>query len=163
MSCSTLQDRKPVFHIEGLEVRFGGKRVLHIDRLDIPHDRFVVILGNSGCGKTTLLETLALMRRTGENGRKSPKVLFYPEQDSEEHYDYVKLWKEKKNQRRTELRRKYFSFMFQRTNLFPQFFVDENVTLSMLVQGTPFEEALRHAHGRMRAIGIGSKILFSAP
>ncbi|HKO91002.1 MAG TPA: ABC transporter ATP-binding protein [Polyangiaceae bacterium] len=46
-------------HIRGLQKAFGQKRVLAGIDLDVPRGQFVVLLGASGTGKTTLLRILA--------------------------------------------------------------------------------------------------------
>jgi len=45
--------------IEGLDVSFGGVRVIDGLHLEIPRGAFFTLLGPSGCGKTTLLRTIA--------------------------------------------------------------------------------------------------------
>lgn len=45
--------------IEGLEKRFGGEPVLDAVTFDLEEGRVLSILGRSGCGKTTLLRTIA--------------------------------------------------------------------------------------------------------
>ena len=60
------KDIDTVLKIQNLKRSFGGKTVLDIKDLKIPRGKFVVILGNSGCGKTTFLETIGLMSHPTE-------------------------------------------------------------------------------------------------
>jgi phospholipid/cholesterol/gamma-HCH transport system ATP-binding protein len=55
----------PVLRTDSLGVRFGRQEVLRDISLDIPVGETLVILGESGCGKTVLLKTLiGLIRPT---------------------------------------------------------------------------------------------------
>ena len=45
--------------IEGLEVGYGKEPVLRGIDLAVAQAEFIAILGSSGCGKTTLLRTVA--------------------------------------------------------------------------------------------------------
>ncbi|MCH4247120.1 MAG: ABC transporter ATP-binding protein [Acinetobacter populi] len=45
--------------VKGLVRRFGHKVVINQLNLEVPYGQFVCLLGRSGCGKTTLLRTIA--------------------------------------------------------------------------------------------------------
>lgn len=46
-------------HIERLQRSFAGRRVLNIERFESPETGIVLLRGQNGCGKTTLLKILA--------------------------------------------------------------------------------------------------------
>ncbi|WP_413282700.1 ABC transporter ATP-binding protein [Vibrio sp. MA40-2] len=48
-----------MFQLEGISIIKGGKTVLDIAELNIPSDKFTVILGHNGSGKSTLVDVLA--------------------------------------------------------------------------------------------------------
>ncbi len=49
----------PAIRVTRLSAGYGGRAVLHDVDLDVAAGEFVAILGSSGCGKTTLLRTIA--------------------------------------------------------------------------------------------------------
>jgi ABC-type Fe3+/spermidine/putrescine transport system ATPase subunit len=49
--------------VANLQVSYGTQRVLHAVNLTVAPGEFVAILGSSGCGKTTLLRTIAGFQR----------------------------------------------------------------------------------------------------
>lgn len=59
------QPDEPVLEIDNVSVRFGSQDVLRDISLTIPAGQTLVVLGESGCGKTVLLKTLiGLVRPT---------------------------------------------------------------------------------------------------
>ncbi len=59
------QAEPPVLQVDGLSVHFGQQPVLRDISLDIPAGQTLVVLGESGCGKTVLLKTMiGLVRPT---------------------------------------------------------------------------------------------------
>jgi phospholipid/cholesterol/gamma-HCH transport system ATP-binding protein len=48
----------PLLRVERLDVRFGGQEVLREISIDLEPGRTLVVLGESGCGKTVLLKTM---------------------------------------------------------------------------------------------------------
>ena len=59
------QPDQPVLEIDNISVQFGSQEVLRDIALEIPAGQTLVVLGESGCGKTVLLKTLiGLVRPT---------------------------------------------------------------------------------------------------
>ena len=55
----------PLIRLENVAVHFGGQRVLHEVGLGIDRGQTVVVIGESGCGKTVLLKLIiGLLRPT---------------------------------------------------------------------------------------------------
>lgn len=120
--------------------------VLKIERLQIPTGQIVVLLGKSGAGKSTILETLGLMNNTliGDS-----KLTFSPSDGTQ--YQFETIWNQKNID---EVRNRHFSFIFQNTNLMPNFTVYENVCLTQMLQGVSQEKAMEKAHEVMHRIGL---------
>lgn len=59
MDCTAVQRAAPYLEIRDVSVAFAGNRVLDRINLDIQKGEFVALLGASGCGKTTLLRSVA--------------------------------------------------------------------------------------------------------
>ena len=85
-----------LFEIENLRCSYDrdyregqSKVVLEIDRLVIPRGKKVFIVGESGIGKSTILETLGMMNNTIIPNADC-KFLFYEEDDNK--VDLPSLW-----------------------------------------------------------------------
>ena len=53
-----LNDRNALVEVDDLSVQFGSQQVLRNINLKIPAGQTVVMLGESGCGKTVLMKTI---------------------------------------------------------------------------------------------------------
>jgi ABC-type lipoprotein export system ATPase subunit len=124
------------FEIKNLKCSYndGSKIVLEIDELNIPRGKVVFIVGQSGCGKSTILETLGLMNNTLVCDNTT-KFVFTPSPvGAESEVDCTKIW-EKKNSFLSAIRRDYFSFIFQDTNLMRNFSIYENAIIPKKIKG----------------------------
>lgn len=128
-----------IYDIEQLVCGYGsGEDVLFLPSLKIEAGKTYVVLGKSGFGKSTFLETLALMNNTFREG----KVIFRPSssENGKREYNLSKLWQSNKPQYLAQLRCRYFSFIFQQTNLMPNFTMYENIYVTKLMQGASEKE-----------------------
>ncbi|GAA4343171.1 ATP-binding cassette domain-containing protein [Flaviaesturariibacter amylovorans] len=122
----------PLFTIENLACAYNRQEddaVLRIKHLEIPQGKLVFLLGASGCGKSTLLETLGLMNNTVADG----SITFTPA-DGNKPVDIAKLWDRGAYQELNTVRKRYYSFIFQNTNLMENFTAYENVCLSGMIK-----------------------------
>lgn len=128
---------KNVYHISNISCAYDSKVVLQIEELQLTKGHLTFVVGSSGTGKSTLIETLGLMRNTIRTNSKS-KLDFYTRNDGE--IDLSKLWASGKN---TEMidkyRNDYLSFVFQKSFLFENFTVYENIILPSLLKGSNHE------------------------
>lgn len=54
---------EPLYRLESVEHRYGDRRVLQIDRLDILEGQIFCLIGPSGAGKSTVLRLLQFLER----------------------------------------------------------------------------------------------------
>jgi lipoprotein-releasing system ATP-binding protein len=139
-----------IFNIKNLACSYNNlETVLEISELSIYRGKFTIILGVSGGGKSTLLETLGLMNHTVRSGL----LEFFPS-DQSGPINLGDLWLNKDNKKIASIQRNYFSFIFQNTNLMPNFTAYENICLTQMLEGRSFEEAKRYAGEKMMEIGL---------
>ncbi len=100
--------------IENLQKAFGSHRVLDGVNIDIERGESIVVIGQSGCGKSVLLKHLIRLLEP-DDGR----VIFDDEDISQ--FDFYEL---------TDYRRR-FGMLFQSAALFDSMTVEENVGLGL--------------------------------
>jgi len=121
-----------IFEIKNLQCEYiPGTPALQIDRLEIPRSKLIFVIGKSGMGKSTFIETLGLMNKTIAN-LPDTSVIFSPTE--EKRLEMKDSWG-LTNDKLSEFRSSYFSFIFQNTNLMPNFSSGENMMVSLLIEG----------------------------
>lgn len=126
-----------LFEIQNLRCSYdkhykeGESRVvLEIEHLVIPRGKKIFIVGESGIGKSTILETLGMMNNTIVPGDPTEFKFF----DGEKEIDLKSMWK-KKDRCLSDFRLKNYSFIFQSTNLMKNFTAYENIAFTRMLQG----------------------------
>ena len=103
---------KPSLLVDDLEVRFGETTIMEHMSVSIADGEFVAIIGTSGCGKTTLLRTIAgLLPRSSGQILLNEQPIVGPEAR--------------------------VAMVFQHFGLFPWKTVEKNVTYGLDVQNKP--------------------------
>lgn len=129
---------KNLFEIRNLQCGYRqGVTTLALEHLDIPAGKLVFVIGKSGIGKSTFIESLGLMNKTIFEGMGA-QVGFNP--PGLESIELSSAWK-LHNTELSNLRKRYFSFVFQNTNLMPNFTAGENMMTSLLIQGKSIDQA----------------------
>ena len=137
-----------VFEIKNVACAYSdGRIVLKIKELNIPRGGITILLGISGSGKSTLLETLGLMTNTLVIGSEIKFNAPF------EKYEFHHVW-EQKEKYIASVRNRYFSFIFQNTNLMPGFTAYENVVVTQLLQGKSMKESLEKVKRYMQIMGL---------
>ena len=98
--------------------RFGARTVLNAVSLEIGAGEYVAILGESGIGKSTLLNVIA-----GLEPIDSGRIFFHEHEVSSMDDDALTL-----------MRRDKFGFVFQAFHVLPQLSVEQNVGLPLLLK-----------------------------
>ncbi len=70
-----MQDQSPIIRVENLQVVSGNNIILKNIRLEIPKNKITMLLGTSGCGKTTLLKSLNRLTDLHKQLRVTGKIL----------------------------------------------------------------------------------------
>ncbi|NCY01388.1 MAG: ABC transporter ATP-binding protein [Planctomycetia bacterium] len=136
-----------VLRIEGLSVRFGRHQVLRDISLDIPAGETVVVLGESGCGKTVLLKTMiGLVRPSAGDvlfeGRSLPRM---------------------RDRDLAHLRTKY-GFVFQGAALFDSMTIADNIAFPLREHTRiPAEEARAIVTSLVDEVGLPRTVLGKKP
>ena len=128
-----------LFEIKGLRCSYDknyqegvSKVVLEINHLCIPRGKKIFIVGESGIGKSTILETLGMMNNTIVPDKDI--VFTFYDKDAKE-IDLKSLWSHKTEAKLSEFRLKNYSFIFQSTNLMRNFTAFENIAFTRMLQG----------------------------
>lgn len=129
-----------------------SKVVLEIHNLVVPRGKKIFIVGESGIGKSTILEVLGLMNNTIVPGDKT-KFLFYDKDGGE--VDLLALWAMNSDDELSKFRLNHFNFIFQSTNLMRNFTAYENIALTRMIQGYSKEEAFAKTAEVLADLGLG--------
>jgi ABC-type lipoprotein export system ATPase subunit len=128
-----------------------SKIVLKIEHLVIPRGKKIFIVGESGIGKSTILEVLGMMNNTIIPDSKT-KFHFY--QEGNHSTDLLAMWNNNNDDELSDFRRKHFNFIFQSTNLMRNFTAYENISITRMLQGYSQEEAFAKAHQVIKDLGL---------
>lgn len=128
-----------VFHLNKVACQYksNDRPVLQIEELQIEKANTYFIVGSSGVGKSTILETLGLMNNTIRK-EVGGSILFYP--DEGDPIDIAALWK-KTERELARFRKNFLSFIFQSTNLFSNLTAYQNASISQILKGHNSEES----------------------
>jgi putative ABC transport system ATP-binding protein len=127
-----------VLRLSGVTKRFGSRTVLNEISLDLAAGEYVAIIGDSGIGKSTLLNIIA-----GLEPVDAGKVFFQQTEITALDDDALTL-----------LRRDHFGFVFQAFHVLPQLNVVQNVALPLLLQGINSTEKAKAA---IAAVGLAGR------
>ena len=127
-----------LFEIEHLRCSYdknyreGQSRVvLEINHISIPRGKKIFIVGESGIGKSTILETLGMMNNTIVPNKLTRFVFF---DDKGKEINLKDMW-DKRDKILSDFRLRNYSFIFQSTNLMKNFTAFENIAFTRMLQG----------------------------
>lgn len=151
-------DQSLLFDIQNLRCSYdknyreGESRVvLEIDRFPVPRGKKIFIVGESGIGKSTILETLGMMNNTIVPGDKT-RFLFHNADGT--RINLPTLWNGRSEKRLSNFRLKNYSFIFQSTNLMRNFTAFENVAFTRMLQGYGKAHCFERTRQALDALGL---------
>lgn len=139
-----------IYNIKNLECQYANSPfpVLTVETLQIHRGQVVFIVGPSGVGKSTILETMGLMNNTIVRNPDS-HIDFITDKGTK--IDLSKLW-DKSERVLSRFRLENLSFIFQSTNLMATLNVYENIILPSLLQGNGKKVAIDKAKKVLKKI-----------
>lgn len=142
-----MSDDRPLVEARKLTVRFGRQAVLRDLNIAVPRGQTLVVIGESGCGKTVLLKSLIGLVRPSRG-----EVLF-------DGQNLAAL-----NDRELARQRIRFGFVFQGAALFDSLTVAQNVAFP-LRQHTDYDDARirQTVLERLADVGLPENILYKKP
>lgn len=145
-----------IYDIVNLECQYiPGVTVLRIPELQIPRGKLVFLLGVSGIGKSTFIETLGLMNDTIHV--KPETSIKFNAGKGEGELELRDIWSQDNNSL-SQFRNDHFSFIFQNTNLMPNFTAGENMCISMLIEGKPMAEVKEKVLDVMKKLNLEAEL-----
>jgi putative ABC transport system ATP-binding protein len=130
-----------VLRLEGVTKRFGSRTVLNSVSLRLAPGEYVGLVGDSGIGKSTLLNVIA-----GLEPADAGRIQFNGHEISGMDDDALSV-----------LRRDSFGFVFQAFHVLPHLTVAENVGLPLLLRKKEKEEIRSRASRLISAVGLAGR------
>jgi putative ABC transport system ATP-binding protein len=128
-----------MLRLQSVTKRFGSRIVLNAVSLELAAGEYIAILGESGIGKSTLLNALAGLEPVDEG-----RIYFQGQELTALDDDALTL-----------LRRDHFGFVFQAFHVLPQLSVGQNVALPLLLRKTPEQDA--RVKAILAAVGLAGR------
>jgi putative ABC transport system ATP-binding protein len=130
-----------MLRLSGVSKRFGGRTVLQAVSLEVAPGEQIAVLGESGIGKSTLLNVIA-----GLEPVDSGSIAY-------DGFEIAAL----SDDAATQLRREHFGFVFQAFHLLPYLTAEQNVGLPLVLRGVDPAEIRRRARTLIGAVGLGGR------
>lgn len=130
-----------MLEIENLSRHFGSRSVLRQLSLRLNPGEYIAIVGESGVGKSTLLNLIAGLDRP-DGGRLALDGIDYSSMDDDAL---------------TRVRREKMGFVFQAFHVLPHLTVGQNVALPLWLQGVDRHAAEGPAQQLLEAVGLGDR------
>lgn len=119
----------------------GRRQVLRDVSLDVANGEYIAIMGESGIGKSTLLNLIAGLETPDQGSIRLDGCELSGLDDD----------------RLTHLRRQKMGFVFQAFHLLPYLTVSQNIALPLALNGVPPEEASVRVASLLAAIGLADR------
>lgn len=142
-----MDEQRPIVHVDNLTVRFGERAVLRNIELSVPAGQTLVLIGESGCGKTVLMKSMIGLVKPTEG-----RILF-DENDinllSDRQLSHLRL---------------RFGFVFQNAALFDSMTIEQNVGFPLRQHGRfSFAQIREMVVSRLWEVGLPESVIFQKP
>jgi putative ABC transport system ATP-binding protein len=138
---ATKTNGRRMLQLTGVTKRFGHRVVLHAVSFGVAAGEYVAIVGESGVGKSTLLNIIAGLE-TADAGTVSLLDTEMTALDDDA---------------RTVLRREKFGFVFQAFHILPHLTVQQNVGLPLLLRGIASGQIQAASERLIAAVGLAGR------
>jgi putative ABC transport system ATP-binding protein len=125
-------------------VENAGFRLL-VPSIDIHSEENIALVGHSGCGKSTLMDILALVLHPDKVDRFSIDPVDGDPDDIDD------LWRRKKRNRLSQIRKQHIGYVLQSGGLLPYLSVRENIELPRKLLKLPNDDSINSIS---RVLGI---------
>ncbi len=133
--------------VKNMSVTFGSQNILRNINLSIPPGQTLVLLGESGCGKTVLMKSII--------GLVKPTI-------GEVYFDDRNI--NQLSDRRLSLLRLRFGFVFQNAALFDSMTIGQNVAFPLRQHGRFTSGQIREmVLARLSEVGLPDSVVFKKP
>ena len=144
---SLLEEEHPLVEVDNLTVRFGFQTILRDISLNILPGETLVLLGESGCGKTVLMKSMIGLITPTEG-----RVRF-------DGNDLNQL-----SEHRLSQTRRRFGFVFQNAALFDSMTIGQNVAFPLRQHGDFSDAEIKEmVLGRLSEVGLPDSVVFKKP
>lgn len=144
---SLLEEQEPLVAVQNLNVRFETQSVLRDINLKIPAGQTLVLLGESGCGKTVLMKTII--------------GLIKPTRGTV-HFDNKNI-NELTEQQVSRMRLR-FGFVFQNAALFDSMTIGQNVAFPLRQHGNHNPNRIQElVLARLAEVGLPDDVVYKKP
>jgi phospholipid/cholesterol/gamma-HCH transport system ATP-binding protein len=141
------EQQDALVEVKNLSVTFGSQSVLRDVNLSIPPGQTLVLLGESGCGKTVLMKSI---------------IGLVPPTLGEVYFDEENI--NQLNDRRLSLLRLRFGFVFQNAALFDSMTIGQNVAFPLRQHGRFSSNQIREmVLSRLSEVGLPDSVVFKKP
>jgi len=127
-----------VLRLVAVRKHYGERTVLNDISLELAAGEYIAVLGESGIGKSTLLNVVA-----GLEPVDAGRIFFGDAELTSMDDDALTL-----------MRRDHYGFVFQAFHVLPQLSVEQNVALPLVLRGIPDREKVR---GMIAAVGLAGR------
>ena len=142
-----IKEPEPLVDVQDISVQFGPQKVLRNISLKIPAGQTLVLIGESGCGKTVLMKSII--------GLVQP-------QKGVVHFDNKNI--HQLNDRQLSLQRLRFGFVFQNAALFDSMTIGQNVAFPLRQHGEYSAAEIREeVLSRLSEVGLPDEVVRKKP